>query len=91
MFYGKNNRSKNDILVYVVICLLIDGYIDPTDIENKFNLSSLTMYRYMSLIKTIVYDFEFYYVDIYYDRRNRVYRCTINTDYMGNNLSTDRF
>lgn len=91
MFYGKNNRNKNDILVYLVITLLIDGYIDPIDIENKFNLSSLTMYRYMSLIKTIIYDFDFFYLDLYYDRKNRIYRCCVNTDYIGNNPSVDRF
>lgn len=91
MFYGKNNRNKNDILVYLVITLLIDGYIDPIDIENKFNLSSLTMYRYMSLIKTIIYDFDFFYLDLYYDRKNRIYRCYVNTDYIGNNPSADRF
>ena len=75
MFYGKNSKSKCDILIYLIISLFVEGYIDPIDVENKFNISSLTMYRYISQIINVLYDYEFQYISIYYDRKTKCYKC----------------
>ena len=75
MFYGKNSKSKCDILIYLIISLFVEGYIDPIDVENKFNISPLTMYRYISQIINVLYDYEFQYISIYYDRKTKRYKC----------------
>lgn len=78
MYRGNNNRIKSDILIYIVICLLIDGYVYPQEIRDKFNLKSLTVYRYISQIQTIIYDFELHFIDIYFDRKIKKYICRCN-------------
>ncbi len=81
MFTGKNIRSKNEILVFMMIELLVDGFLDPQALKNDFHISSLTMYRYVSLIKNVVFDFDYHYIDIYYDRKTKLYRCKFLNNY----------
>lgn len=79
MFSGNNNRMKSDILIYMVITLLIDGSLNPQEIKDKFNIKKLTLYRYMSQIQTIIYDFEFTFIDIYFDKKKKKYICKFNS------------
>ncbi len=51
MVRGSKNRTKNEIIIYMIICILIEGKLYSEEVKNKFNLSNLTFYRYMSLIK----------------------------------------
>ncbi len=75
MFVGKATHSKNEIMIYIIICLLVDGYLDGELTRNEFNISSLTLCRYVSFLKTVLAEFRMYYIDIYYDRKSRLYRC----------------
>lgn len=79
MFSGKNFRSKNEILVYMIIELLVEGFLDPQVLKNQFNITSLTLYRYVSIIKNVIFDFDFHYIDVYYDRKVKLYRCKFLT------------
>lgn len=78
MYIGQGNRNKNEIIVYMMILMLVDGFLDPNEIKNNFNITSLSLYRYISFIKTMIYDFEFYFIDIYYDRKSKLYKCKVN-------------
>lgn len=78
MFIGSQTRTKIDIVVYLIIMLLVEGRVDSDEIKNKFNLSTKTFYRYMNYLKMILFDFEIYYIDIYYDRKNKVHICKVN-------------
>ena len=51
MVRGSKNRTKNEIIIYMIICILIEGKLYSEEVKNTFNLSNLTFYRYMSLIK----------------------------------------
>lgn len=76
MYIGKNAiHSKNEIMIYIIINLLADGILDSESIRNEFNISSLTLCRYMSFLKTALVEFRIYYIDIYYDRKSKLYRC----------------
>lgn len=79
MYIGQNTRPLKEIVIYILITLLIEGCIDSDDVKNRFNISTKTFYRYMSFIKLMLYDFEFYYIDIEYDRKKRLHICKVNT------------
>lgn len=82
MFIGKNTRTKSEILIYMLVKIIIEGLLDPLEIKNEFNLSSLTIYRYFSLIKTMIYEYNFYFIDIYFNRKSKCYECKINGNYL---------
>lgn len=83
MYKGKNTKNKSEIIIYFLLTLFIEGRLKPEEMRVKFNIRSLTMYRYISLIKDIIYDYEFYSIDIYYDKKNREYKYSANADYKG--------
>ena len=83
MYKGKNTKNKSEIIIYFLLTLFIDGRLKSEEMRVKFNIRSLTMYRYISLIKDIIYDYEFYSIDIYYDKKNREYKYSANADYKG--------
>lgn len=78
MFINKSSFTKNDIIIYLVILLLIERKVDSNLIKNKFNLSNNTFYRYISSIKNVLFEFGFYYVDVYYDSTLKLYICSVN-------------
>ena len=78
MVRGSKNRTKNEIIIYMIICILIEGKLYSEEVKNKFNLSNLTFYRYMSLIKIVLCDFGFYYIEIIYNRIEKCYICNVN-------------
>lgn len=81
MYIGQGIRNKNEIIVYMMISMLVDGFLDPKEIKSLFNITSLSLYRYMAFIKDMIFDFEFYYIDIYYDRKSKIYICKCNSDF----------
>ena len=87
MFIGQNNRPKIEIIFYLIITLLIDGSVDSNDIKNRFNISTKTFYRYMIFIKTMLYDFDFYYIDIYYNYSLKHHICSVNCKFKSENTT----
>lgn len=81
MFLGSGYKTKNEIIVIMIISLLEDGYLNPQDIRNKFNITSITLYRYISFLKNVLVDNNFYYIDIEYDYSNKIYRCKSRTKF----------
>lgn len=79
MFIGQNDRPKNEIIFYLIIILLLEGSVDSNEIKNKFNISTKTFYRYMNFIKLLLFDFEFYFIDINYDRYSKLHICRVNS------------
>ena len=78
MYKGNQTHSKLEIVIYIMTLLLIDRRLDPNYIMQKFNLTPLTLVRYISTIKNSLIDFGIYYIEIFYDRKYNVYRCIIN-------------
>ena len=81
MFIGHQERPKIDIIVYLIIMLLVEGSVDSNEIKYKFNISTKTFYRYMNYLKLMLYDYEFYFIDIEYDRANKIHKCYSNSDF----------
>ena len=79
MYVGQNTRPTKEIVCYILITLLVEGCINSDEVKNKFNISTKTFYRYMSFIKLMLSDYDFYYIDIYYDRKNNQHICVSNT------------
>lgn len=65
IYKGSNNRSKIDIISLMIIMLLENHIINYVDFE-KFNISKLTFYRYISYIRFILADFGFYHLELVY-------------------------
>ena len=81
MYKGHQLRPKIDIIFYLLIILLIEGSIDSYEVKNKFNISTKTFYRYMTYIKTMLFDYDMYYIDIEYDRFNKIHFCSVNSKF----------
>ena len=79
MFKGKQYKDKKELLLYLLIILLTEGRCDSKRFKMEFNISSKTLYRYISFINNVLYDFGLYHVYIYYDRKEKNYICTINS------------
>lgn len=86
MFYGQNYRPKIEIVIYLIITLLIEGSVDSNEIKLKFNISTKTFYRYMTFIKLLLSDYDFYYINIEYDRLEKLHKCYVNSDFKNNKL-----
>lgn len=79
MFKGSQERTKIDIIIYLLIMLLIEGSVDSNVIKRKFNISTKTFYRYMNYIKMLLFDYGIYYIELEYDRINKIHNCKVNT------------
>lgn len=79
MYVGKQNKCKSDLILYLLILLFTEGKVDSVKFKNEFNLSSKTFCRYISQLNNVIYDFGLYHINLYYDRKEKVYICDINT------------
>ena len=77
MRMGSNTIPKNELIIFLMIVLLLEGRVDSKIFMIKYNLSNKTFYRYISELKNILADFGLYFIDIYYDRKEHIYRCKI--------------
>lgn len=87
MFIGQNLRPKIEIIFYIIVVLLIEGSIDSNEIKNKFNITTKTLYRYMTFIKVMLYDYDFYYIDVYYDYSKKQHLCHVNSKFKSENIN----
>lgn len=78
MLIYNRNRSKNEILLFMILKLLIDGSINSNDIIQEFSISSRCFYRYISDIKSMIYNCGLYYIDVYYSKEINKYLCKVN-------------
>ena len=77
MFVGKQLKSKGEIVILIIIVLLLEGKLDSSIIKKDYNISSKTFSKYISFIKNVLFDFGIYYIDIYFDRDSKMYKCKI--------------
>lgn len=79
MFIGQNSRPKIEIIFYLIVVLLLEERVDSNEIKIKFNISTKTLYRYMTFIKVMLYDYDFYFIDVYYDYSKKQHLCIVNS------------
>ena len=88
MYVGQNYRPKIDVISYMILSLLIEGVLDGSCLKYKFNLTDKTFYRYVSFIKSLLMDYGFYYIDIEYDRKAKMYICRSRCKFKSSNYSS---
>ncbi len=87
MFVSKTAlHSKNEILIYLLVIMMVEGFIDPQDVKNRFNITSLSLYRYISFIKTMLADYSMYYIDLYYSKQSKKYICKCYVEFNSQSL-----
>lgn len=69
MYKGRNTKSKSEIIFYMLVNLFDGKYICYIDLFIKFNISTLTFYRYIQTIRNNLYEFGFYNYQLIYKRK----------------------
>lgn len=75
MFKGQNSHSKLEIIIFIILKLLAEGKCESNYIKTKFNISNLTLIRYIAEIRNSLYDLGIYYIEILYSKQYNAYIC----------------